>query len=360
MTCRNYIITGAEQLGMSVEPDLNVYLEDGTLITDTRVLDSEFVKGQILILGTSPPCDNFVPSTPGASPTIPSVMQEESRDEAVRAWTMSLSSPSGRSQYSTRSSTEGYTSQSLSRSSSVTNISTNNFNDSIVPSGSIGCGILRLPDLTSSVTDQLLQNNSNEVWNELVSQTVNFYRRYYPDRLTCSEDYRILGQGMLRKFPTIARFGKNPWSCYTHAVSSRMRSLRHSQKKRSSEYVDSDRGETSNGGEPGAKRKLQAMPFIIAEDGKVDWNNDDYKNHKKEMKGEWEREEVTTANAKHLLKVTFESRQMEMKMFEDRWIHRIMKIAPILQRDDCVSIYMNDLSFNLMYSYCHQGHLSIY
>ena len=332
--CRNYI-TGAEQLGMSLEPSLNVYLEDGTLISDTRVLDSDFVKGQILILGKNPPCDRFVPSTPGASPTIPSVLQDDSRNEAVRAWTMSLSSPSGRSQHSTESSTEGY---SLSRSSSVTNVSTTNMNESILPSTSIGSGILRLPDLTSSVTDQLLQNNSNEVWNELVSQTVNFYRRYYPDHLMCSEDYRILGQGMYRKFPTIARFGKNPWSSYTHSVSSRMRSLRHSQKKRSSEDVPSTSGESSNGGEPGAKRRLQVMPFIIARDGNVEWNNDDYKSHKKEMKAEWEKQDVTTANAKHLLKVTFESRQMELRTFENRMINRMLTIAPILQRDDCVSI----------------------
>ena len=329
------IHAGAEQIGVPKDENVNVYLEDGTIITDSKFLDSDMVKGHILILGMNPPqqaSDMMVCTTPGASPVIPTASPETMKAEQIRAWAMSsaVSSPS-----STELFADGASTSSMSSGSTLSKFGNNLDND--INTRLIGSGLLRLPDFTSSVTESLIENDSNKVWNEVVNQTVNFYRKYYPQRLNSSEDYRLLGQLICKKFPSLSRFGKHEWSCFTHAVSSKMRSIRHQNKRNSGNSLNA---EDAGSGRRGVKRKLDVMNCIVSKEGdanSTDWNTEDYKEHKKSMKEEMKKDIMSIPNAKHLLKVTFNGRKMERDTFKDRILHKTLTVAPVLERGELVS-----------------------
>lgn len=321
---------------------MNVYLEDGTMITDTRVLESDLVKGSVLIISKEPVLCvavqksyvERIPSTPGASPTT-SISSKQ--DERVRDWTMSLQDASP----SSTASTSCYTGEgSLSRSSSVASLNQKVDDSSMFRSltgSSIG-PILKLPEFTGPVTESLQQKHSSEVWHEMINQTVDFYRRYYPERLHCSEDYRIIGEAMYRKFPSIARFGKHPWSSFTHGVSSKMRSLRHNQKRRLS---DDSSSSSDKGGDKKSKKKLEMMPIVSREQNLAEEKQlltPEYSAHKKEMKQEMEKDIINVSHLRHLLISTHEARQLEKTHFKERVLNKMVKIAPILERGDIVSL----------------------
>ena len=81
---------------------------------------------------------------------------------------------------------------------------------------------IKLPDFTSVVKDALMEKCSSDVWNELLNQTVNYSRWYFPDRVSILEDYRLIGNMIHRKYSSIGHFGTYPWSAFTHALSSKL------------------------------------------------------------------------------------------------------------------------------------------
>ena len=90
---------------------------------------------------------------------------------------------------------------------------------------------IKLLDFTSAVKDALMEKHSAVVLNELINQTVDFYTQYYPDRVSTSKDYKLIGNMTPRKYQSIAYYGAHPWSAFTHALSSKMRAMRYCNVK---------------------------------------------------------------------------------------------------------------------------------
>lgn len=301
-----------------------VYLEDGTLLKDDRVLQSDIVKSSVVVLAVEPPREIIVvPSTPGASPKI------EGQNDRVEEWTNSASHGLTQMSPSFSSSCRSSYSEDTSSQKSGSSISSPT-GETFSSSGSV---FLKLPDFTSGVTEALLKNESAEVWSQLVTQTVDFYRRYFPSRMETSEDYRMLGQMMFRKYPAIARFGKQPWSAFTQAVSSRMRSIRHQVKvKRKCEVEGSESEGTSA---PKSKKKLHMVPGVPVQKEDV-LTDEEYQAHRKEMLAELEKDNVAVSHLRHLLRMTHETRLEKNKQFTDRIMYNVIQYAPVLQRGDMV------------------------
>ena len=289
-----------------------MYLEDGTLLKDDRVLDSDIVKSSVVVLALEPPKEILVvPSTPDASPNF----------ERVQQWTNntfpgpSHVSPSSASSMSEETSSQRSTNSVFSSSAEIS-------------------PILKLPDFTSGVRDALLKNESAAVWSQVVTQSVDYYRRFYPDRLQCSEDYRLVGQMMLRKYPSIARFGKHPYTAFTHAVSSRMRSIRHQNKRKSEQHMENSSDD--GGSEPKSKRKLSMVPSLQMATSDELISKEEYEAHKKEMSSEMQKDNVCVSHLRHILKLSFHNRVVEMKHVSNRLMYNMVKCAPALQRGDMI------------------------
>ena len=305
-----------------------MYLEDGTLLTDDRVLESDIVKASVVVLAAEPPKEILViQSTPDASPI------SDEHLSRVQQWTNSTGFPFEHTSPSFHSSGASNLSEETGSQKSTSSISSPGAETS---SFSVGA-VIKLPDFTSGVTEALLKNESAEVWSQMVTQTVDYYRRFYPQRMQCSEDYRVLGQMMLRKYPTIARFGKQPWSAFTHAVSSRMRSMRH-QNKRKSEVealgVDSE-GSSSGTSTPKSKRQLCMVPTVTVQNEDL-LSDEEYNAHTKEMWIELSKDNISVSHLRHMLRITHETRQARVKKYTDRIMYNVIQSAPALQRGDMV------------------------
>ena len=283
-------------------------MEDGTLLKDDRVLDSDIVKSSVVVLAVEPPKEILVvASTPDVSLNV----------DRVQQWTNNTFTPVSHVSPSSASSMSEETSSQRSTGSVFSS------------SAEISSPILKLPDFTSGVREALLKNESAEVWSQVVTQSVDYYRRFYPDRLQCSEDYRLVGQMMLRKYPSIARFGKHPYSAFTHAVSSRMRSIRHQNKRK-----DMDNSGDDASSEPKSKRKLSMVPSVQMVHTDDLLSSEEYEAHKKEMSAEMDKDNPSVSHLRHMLKITYDNRVVEMKNFRDRLMYNMVKSAPPLQRGD--------------------------
>lgn len=311
---------GAKELNTDLGDDIGVYLEDGTILKDDRVLQSEIVTNSVVVLSTEPPRELLViPSTPDASPVI----QEQIK--RVEEWNNGLQmqlSPTLPCSSAASSFSEETSSQRSSNSVSSP------------PAEQLSCGgsILRLPDFTSGVREALIKNESAEVWSQVITQTVDYYRRFYPDRFFKSEDYRLLGQIMFKKYPSITRFGKQPWSAFTAAVSARMRSIRHkivAKRKLEEEGTGKDLI-------PKSKRKLDMVANVstVQEDNLL--STDEYDSHKKEMELEMKKENPSVCHVKLLMDRMRSTRVAMSKKFTKRIMFNVIKSAPALSRGDFV------------------------
>ena len=279
-----------------------------------------------MVLAAEPPREILVvASTPDASPNIDNINR-------VQQWTNSAGPGLGPVSPVSFNSSASPFSEDTSSQKSNSSISS--------PCGGegstcFGGAVLKLPDFTSGVREALLKNESAEVWSQMVTQTVDYYRRYFPNRLHSSEDYRVLGQMMLRKYPTIARFGKNPWSAFTHAVSSRMRSIRHQNKRKRGEEGVQGNGESSPMSAPKSKKKLCMVPNLQVPEEDI-LSTEEYNAHKKEMLVELSKDNVAVSHLRHMLRITHETRMIMNKKYTERIMYKVVQSAPALQRGDMV------------------------
>ena len=295
------------------------------MLKDDRVLDSDIVKNSVVVLAVEPPKEILVvAATPDASPTIPDNI------DRVKHWTDSTSNNFEQFPPSFHSSSASNLSDETSSQRSSSSVSSPNGEGSSSGTGAF----LKLPDFTSGVTEALLKNESAEVWSQVVTQTVDYYRRFFPHRLQSSEDYRLLGQMMLRKYPTIARFGKQPWSAFTHAVSSRMRSIRHQNKRKMEQ--ESNNTEGGDMSIPSSKRKLCMVQNVELQNDNDLLSNEEYEAHRKEMLAEVQKDNVGVSHLRHMLRITRDTRLAINKKFKDRLMYNVIRSAPALQRGDMI------------------------
>lgn len=67
-----------------------------------------------------------------------------------------------------------------------------------------------LPSYSAPVTQSLTEGTPENVWTMLVAETSGYYFRQWPS-ISDSSTYRMIGQRIYDKFPSIKQEGAHPW-----------------------------------------------------------------------------------------------------------------------------------------------------
>ena len=289
------------KLGIEEDENLKVFLEDGTVIEDENVLMCDWLQKEVLYIGKD---------------MINLNMNQNKLDQIKKFLGGSGSASDNTPRKGTAEFDEN---SSYATPSGASSSSGKEFNR----------GALVLPDFTAPVRDAMESDKANEVWSQMINQLGDFYRKYFPERFHSSEDYRWVGTEMYKKYPSISRLGMNPWSALTHSLSCKMRSLRHSAKKK----LDN----TDTGDEPPKKKsRSNSCEIVNALQGASNDDNlldkEDYVKHKKEMKEIVSKGGAFSTHGKFLLRKTFGNRQKEKdEMGQDvNVMQKIVKMAPVI------------------------------
>ena len=289
------------KLGMQEDENVKVFLEDGTVIEEDNALMCEWLQKEVLFIGKD----------------MINLNMNQNKLDQIRRFL------------------GGAGSGSEATPREKDSVELNDISPNGTPSGGTSTsgkefnrGTLVLPDFTAPVRDALDSDKANDVWSQMINQLGDFYRKYFPERFHSSEDYRWVGGEMYKRYPSIARLGMHPWSALTHSLSCKMRSLRHSAKKK----LD---GVETGGEVPRKKSRSNSCEIVHMNSGSSDDNlldKEDYVKHKKEMKEIVRKGGEVSAHGKFLLRQTYDNRQKEKDEMgqESNVMQKIVKMAPII------------------------------
>lgn len=159
---------------------------------------------------------------------------------------------------------------------------------------------LTLPAFSDYIVARLNSNDSHLCWNKMITEAAYFYLGKYPNigKDNGTGDYKTIGQKMIQTFPSVGRPGAQPWSCFTKALSQKMRTLRHNEKTKS---LTSTQPCTSSSPKQ-IKLAKEVSNNVMSAD-------EHYEEHVAEMKREFEKQKPDQVHLKQLIKQTFRKRR---------------------------------------------------
>ncbi|XP_070574004.1 uncharacterized protein [Ptychodera flava] len=164
------------------------------------------------------------------------------------------------------------------------------------------------------------------IWQKMIKECGVYYMENFPG-IRDQSGYKVIGEKMYKRYPSISLEGERPWSVFTKNLSQHIRHQRHQMKTKSKTGPQQE----SASNDPPAKRlRFQSLQMS---DSSQEVSEEDIGRHVEEMKAEWKKQS-SKRSVEHIKALLRSTRQDRVQILVDTPSGSISKI---LERYPCLT-----------------------